>query len=189
VFAEKKDVSLFFLTVTVVLLGLSLAVHCLLYAGFNTRDQFPLLWDFLQYAIIIGFIPAALNWLSKQLGITKPPPRYVWGSARYEGSSSSIWGVVFGLTILVFFMYAWMSWLYWYVGQLNQWNPYISVGQYFAYHKMAGNKVRSLSAEEYTVMSLYYARAWSSHWPACHSIALAILYAERTEQIVGREAR
>jgi hypothetical protein len=64
VFSEKKAASLFFL-VTVLLLGVSIVVHLLLFAGFNTRDRFPILWTFLQYAIVIGFIPKAIDWVRK----------------------------------------------------------------------------------------------------------------------------
>jgi hypothetical protein len=181
VFLEKEDVSSFFLAVTLLLLGVSLVIHFLLYAGFNTRDQFPLLWNFLQYAIVVGFIPPAKNWVGRRLGFTKPPPTYVSGLAGYEPSSSSVWVMIFILATLIFFMYSYMSPIYWYVLKLNLWNPYISDGQYFAYYKVAGNNIRSLTAGEYKVMSLYYARAGSSHWPACHLIAVAALIGDPTE--------
>ena len=172
-FSEKKAASVFFL-VTVLLLVVSIVVHCLLFAGFNTRDRIPLLWDILQYGIVIGFIPAAIDLVFGKLGTT-PSPRYVWGSTEYLGREGSIWVAVFIVAVLIFFLYALMSPIYWYVEQLHQWNPYISDGQYFAYYKQRGFQVRSLTAEEYRVMSLYYARAGSSHWPLCHSIAVAVL--------------
>ena len=174
--------------VTLLLLGVSILVHSLLFAGFNTRDQFPLLWNFLQYAIVVGFIPPVTNWLSRQ-GITEPPQKSVSGLPGYEGSSVSGWVVVFILATLIFLAYAFFSYMYWYVENLNQWSPYITDGQYFAYYKTAGNKIRSLTAEEYSVMSLYYARAFSSHWPLFHLIAVALLIQDPTEQIVGRERR
>ncbi len=55
------NISLIFFSLTLILLVLSLVVHTFLYAGFNTRDQFPFLWRFLQYAIVIGFIPKAVT--------------------------------------------------------------------------------------------------------------------------------
>ena len=176
----KRSISLFFLATTFILLGVSLVIHALLYVGFNTRDQSPLVWNCLQYAIVVGFIPKAVNWLSRQLGITKPPPPYVWGSASYEEHSSLevYLEIAVGVTIVLFCLYAIMNPIYWYVERLHQWNPYAIDGQYFAYFKVAGNKVRALTAEEYKVMSLYFARAGSSHWPACHSIALVLLYGD-----------
>jgi hypothetical protein len=179
--------SLFFV-VTLLLLGVSLLVHSLLFAGFNTRDQLPLLWNCLQYAIVVGFIPPVTNWVRRQ-GITEPSQTSVSGLPGYEGSSLSGWVVVFILGTLIFLAYAFFSYMYWYVEKLNQWSPYIRDGQYFAYYKMAGNNIRSLTAEEYRVMSLYYARAFSSHWPLCHLLAVAALIGDPTEQVVEPKRR
>ena len=99
----------------------------------------------------------------------------------YEGSQVSGWVAVFAFAALILFLYALVSPIYWYIEQLHQWNPYISDGHYFAYYKQRGFPVRSLTAEEYKVMSLYYARAGSSHWPLCHSIAVAILCGDWNE--------
>jgi len=178
VFSEK--LSSFFFVVTVFLLGVSIVVHSLLFGGFNTRDQFPLLWNFLQYAIVVGFIPPVWNWVQRQ-GITEPPGKSGSGLLGYERSLSG-WVVVFIPVTLIFVAYAFFSYMFWYVENLNQWNPYISDGQYFAYYKVAGNRIRSLTAEEYRVMSLYYARAFSSHWPVFHLLAVAALIGDPTEQ-------
>jgi hypothetical protein len=180
VFSEK--ISSFFFVVTLLLLGVSILVHSLLFAGFNTRDQFPLLWSFLQCAIVVGFIPPVTNWVQRQ-GTTEPPRKSGSGLPGYERSLSG-WVVLFFPVTLIFVAYAVFSYAYWYDEKLNQWSPYISDGQYFAYYKMVGNKIRSLSAEEYRVMSLYYARAFSSHWPVFHLLAVAALTADPTEQIV-----
>ena len=177
-FSEK--VSSFFFVVTVFLLGGSIVVHSLLFGGFNTRDQFPLLWNFLQYAIVVGFIPPVWNWVQRQ-GTTAPPRKPGSGLPGYERSLSG-WVVVFIPVTLIFVAYAFFSYMYWYVENLEEWNPYISDGQYFAYYKMAGNRIRSLTAEEYRVMSLYYARAFSSHWPVFHLLAVAALIGDPTEQ-------
>ena len=179
-FSEK--VSSFFFVVTVFLLGGSIVVHSLLFGGFNTRDQFPLLWNVLQYAIVVGFIPPVWNWVQRQ-GTTEPPGKSGSGLLGYERLLSG-WVVVFILVALIFVAYAFFSYMYWYVENLNQWNPYISDGQYFAYYKVAGNRIRSLTAEEYRIMSLYYARAFSSHWPVFHLLAVAALIGDPTEQIV-----
>ena len=184
-FSER--ISSFFFVVTLLLLGVSILVHSLLFAGFNTRDQLPLLWNFLHYAIVVGFIPPATNWVRRQ-EITEPAHPYVSGWPGYERSSVSGWVVVFILATLIFLAYAFFSYMYWYVEKLDQWNPYITDGKYFAYYKMVGNKIRSLTAEEYKVMSLYYARAVSSHWALCHLFAVAALIRDPAEQI-GREAR
>jgi hypothetical protein len=107
----------------------------------------------------------------------------------YERSWVSGWVVVFILATLIFLAYAFFSYMYWYVEKLNRWVPYISDGQYFAYFKQVGFKTRALTAEEYRIMSLYYARAFSSHWPVCHLIALAVLMGDPTAQIVEPERR
>ena len=120
--------------------------------------------------------------LAKQAGLTERVPTSGSGLVGYEPDSS--WVTLFIVAILVLSMYALMSPTYWYVLKLDLWNPYISDGKYLAYYKVAGNKVRSLTAEEYRVMSLYYARAGSSHWPVCHLLALAALIRDPTEQIV-----
>jgi hypothetical protein len=185
VFSDK--ISSFFFVATLLLLGVSILVHSLLFAGFNTRDQFPLLWNFLQYAIVVGFIPPVTNWLHRQ-GITEPPQTSDSGLPGYERSVSG-WVVVFILATMILLAYAFFSYMYWYVEKLHQWSPYISDGEYFAYYKMVGNKIRSLTAEEYRVMSFYYARAFSSHWPLFHLIAVALLIQNPAEQIVGRERR
>ena len=158
----KEPASLVFFSATLILLVVSLIVHGLLYAGFNTRDQFPLLWSCLQYAIVVGFIPTSVSYLSERFGITKSPP-YVWGSASFEKHSSwEIYAeIVAGVTIVFFFLYALMNPIYWYIERLHQWNPYTVNGHYYAFFKMAGNNVRSLTAAEYKVMSLYFARAGS----------------------------
>ena len=184
-FLVKRDISSFFFAITLFLLGVSILVHSLLFAGFNTRDQFPRLWTFLQFAIVVGFIPPAIHWLNR-LGLTERAPTDDSRLLGYEPDSS--WITLFILAVLILFMYAWMSPTYWYVLKLDLWNPYISDGKYFAYYKVAGNNVRSLTAGEYRVMSLYYARAGSSHWPVCHLLALAALIKDPTEQI-GREPR
>src|SRR4030095_11768331 len=178
-FSER--IASFFFVITLLLLGVSILVHSLLFAGFNTRDQFSLLWNFLQCAIVVGFIPPVTNWLRRQ-GLTEPTQTSVSGPPGYERSLSG-WVVVFILAILISLAYAFFSYMYWYVETLNQWSPFTRDGQYFAYYKMAGNQVRSLTAEEYRVMSLYYARAWSSHWPIFHLIAVAVLIGDPTEQI------
>jgi|ERR1700730_14740003 len=185
-FSVKRDISSFFLAVTLFLLGVSILVHSLLFAGFNTRDQFPRLWTFLQFAIIVGFIPPAVHWLNR-LGLTERTPTGS-GLVGYEPSSSSGWITLFILATLIFFMYAWMSPTYWYVLKLDLWSPYISDGKYFAYYKVVGNNVRSLTAEEYRVMSLYYARAGSSHWPVCHLLAVAALIGDPTYKALAADS-
>lgn len=67
---QVADFSNFF-TLTLILLAVSLVVHASLYAGFNTRDHFPFVWRFLQYAVVIGFIPKAVSYLSRRLGIIR----------------------------------------------------------------------------------------------------------------------
>jgi hypothetical protein len=157
----------------------SLVVHALLYAGFNTRDQLPFVWTCLQYAVVIGFIPQALNYLSKRLGVTKPPPPYVRGSARYEERSSwRVYGETFvGVAIVILFLYALGNYIYWDEFVLKLWHPYAIDGRYFAQHTK-GTTLRSLTAEEYKGMSLYFARAGSGHWMGCHLLALALLYGD-----------
>ena len=181
----KKSISSIFFVVTLLLLGVSLVVHVSLYAGFNTRDQIPGLWTCLQYAIVIGFIPKSVSYLSMGLGITKRPPPYVWGSAKYEEQSTlKTYGeMAAGVMIVIVCLYAIMSPIHWYVIQLNQWTPYALDGQYFAYFKTGGTKVRSLTPDEFKVMSSYFARATSSHWLACHSIALAVLYGDKATRV------
>lgn len=176
-FSEKIS-SVFFL-VTLLLLGVSILVHSLLFAGFNTRDQFPLFWSFLQYAIVVGFIPPVTNWIQRQ-GSTAPPQASDSGLPGYERQVSG-WVAVFILGTMLFVAYAFFSYMYWYVEKLNQWNPYTSDGRYLAYYKQVGSTIRVLTAEEYKTMSLYYARAFSSHWPLFHSIALGVLMGDRTE--------
>jgi len=176
----KTPVYLIFFTLTLILLVVSLVVHALLYAGVNTRDNFPVLWRCLQYAIFIGFIPKAVSYLTTRLGTSSSPPPYVWGSARYEEYSSleTYLETAIGVTIVFLCGYALLNPTYWYVERLHQWNPYAVDGHYFASFKVAGNKIRSLTAEEYRVMSLYFARAGSSHWIACHLIALVLLFGD-----------
>ena len=87
------------------------------------------------------------------------------------------------LATVIFLIYAYFSYMYWYVEKLKEWSPYISDGQYFAYYKANGTKIRSLTVEEYRVMSLYYARVGSSHLVLFHLLALAALIADPTEQV------
>lgn len=173
----KETISLIFFTVTLVLLAVSLVVHALFYADFNTRDNFPVVWRCLQYAVVVGFIPKAVSSLLMRLGITSRPPPYIWGSAKYEERSSwQIYGeIVVGAAIVLLCLYAIFNPIYWWVERLHQGLPYTIDGQYFAYFRRS-RKVRSLTAEEYRVFSLYFARSASSHWGACHSLALVLLY-------------
>jgi hypothetical protein len=172
----KSPISLIFFTLTLILLGVSLVVHALIYAGFNTRDHFPFVWRSLQYAVVIGFIPQAVRYVSMRVGITSRPPPYIWGSAKYEELPPwKVYGEVFvGVAIGLLSFYAFLSAIYLYDVVLHSWSPYAIDGQYFAYHPR-GPKTRTLTFEEYKSMSLYYARAGSGHWMACHLIALAIL--------------
>ena len=158
---------------------MSLVVHTLLYAGFNTRDQFPFVWRFLQYAIVIGFIPKAVSYLSTRLGIIKTirRPPYVWGSAKYEEQSllEVYGGIIVGVAVAVLFLYAIFNPIYWGVELLHQGEPYVLNGKYFVYY-FKSHRTLSLTAEEYKLLSLYYARATSSHWMVCHLIALVLLH-------------
>ena len=167
-----------FFALILILLAVSLVVHVSLYAGFNTRDHFPFVWRSLQYAVAIGFIPKVVNALSERLRTIKTPP-YVWGSARYEEQAS--WqiygGLVFGVATVFFCLYAILNYTYWSVEVLNQGNPYIADGQYFI-HYYKGGITRLLTADKYQVLSMYYARATSSHWIACHLVALALLHGD-----------
>ncbi len=175
----KKSISLAFCTLTVALLTLSLIVHVSLYAGFNTRDEFPLVWTFLKYAIVIGFIPSAGTYLLMRLGIVKRRPAYIWGSAQYEERSSwEVYGEMMVGTAIVFLcLYAVLNNIYWCDVVLKLLRPYALNGKYFAYH-LRSMRIRTLTDEEYKVMSLYFARGASGHWMALHSIALAIWYGD-----------